>query len=410
MATTDSTTQSGPHGGSVPETATIEAATKGGGEHDRLYRDVAGLVEFDRRTATIGEYWSARYISDALVAIGANDVVVPTFRTQSSWVPAHLAHIGLGALAAAVNHRAARIVGGLAALSYELEVSGRSQWVRRLMPARSGTSVAARIPAAGETYRTLVLVAHHDAAHNGWVWRRSAVAASQWLSRRTGRAIPSHASTLAGLVAASLPIRASRIAGAGVLSVSAALMVQSMRSRTTPGANDNASGVAVVLELARRLTADPLPNTTVLLVFPGGEEVGNTGIRQWLRQTRPQLDPESTLVINLDAVGSRGPLAIAHREGLTNPLSRQAVQRAQQCASELGIELRSRAIPNATDAVGLTHAGLTTISLLSDEDGWISHLHRTSDTVDQVDWATVGRAVALTQHIATTWAAEERSR
>jgi hypothetical protein len=377
---------------------------------DRLHHDVARLLEFDRRAATAGEYRSARYIADSLIAIGVKDVVLPTFRSHSSWVPPHLAHIAIGGLAAAIDHSAARTLGALATISYELEVSGRNQWIRRLIPARRGTSVAARIPAAGESHRTLLVVAHHDAAHTGWMWQRSAVAASQWLSRHTGRAVPSHAPTIAALAATALPARASRIAGAAGLAASAALMVQSMRSRTTPGANDNATGVAVGLELARRLTTNPLPNTTVLLVFPGGEEVGNTGIRQWLRENRRQLDPEATLVINLDAVGSRGPLAIAHRESLTNPLSKTAVQRAQQCAAELGIELRIRAIPNATDAVRLTHAGLTTISLLSDEHGWISHLHRISDTIDQVDWHTVSQATALTEQLAFTWANEGNHR
>jgi hypothetical protein len=377
-----------------------------GALRDRLHGDVAHLAALDRRTATAGEQKSARYIADQLIAIGAKDITLPTFRTQTSWVPAHLAHIVAGAVAAAVNHPAARAAGALAALSYELEVSGRSQWVRRLIPTRRGTSVCARIPAAGESLRTLVLVAHHDAAHNGLVWSRPAVAASQWLSRRTGRAIPSHAITLDALAATALPFRVARIAGGLGLAASAALMVQSMRSPTTPGANDNATGVAVVLELGRRLMANPLPDTTVLLVFPGGEEVGNIGIRDWLRHARPQLDPDRTLVINLDAVGSREALVIAHREGLSNPLSRQAVRRAQDSAAELGIEIRSRAVPNGTDAVGLTHAGFTTISLLSDEDGWISHLHRTSDTIDQVDWHTVSKAVALTEHIAATWVAE----
>lgn len=377
-----------------------------GSVSDRLHHDVARLLEFDRRAATVGEYRSARCIADSLIAIGVKDVVLSTFRSHSSWVPPHLTHIAIGGLAAMIDHTAFRALGALATISYELEVSGRNQWIRRLIPAGRATSVNARIPANGESHRTLLIVAHHDAAHTGWMWQRSAVAASQWLSRHTGRAVPSHAPTLLALALTALPTRASRFAGAAGLAASAALMVQSMCSRTTPGANDNATGVAVGLEVARRMTTNPLPNTTVLLVFPGGEEVGNTGIRHWLRQNRRQLDPEATLVINLDAVGSRGPLAIAHRESLTNPLSKTAARRALQCATELGIELRTKAIPNATDAVGLTHAGLTTISLLSDEHGWISHLHRISDTIDQIDWRTVGQAAALTENIASTWATE----
>lgn len=373
---------------------------------ERYRRDVTQLVEFDRRTATGGEARSARYIADTLVAIGATDVELPIFRTHSSWVPAHVAHIAAGGLAAVTDHGVARALGALVTVSYELEVAGRSQWIRRFIPARRGTSATARIPAIGESHRTVVVVAHHDAAHTGWMWRPSAITVSQWLSSRTGRAIPSHAPTLVALAATILPARWPRIGAAVALAASAALMVQSMRSPTTPGANDNATGVAAALELARRLTDNPLPNTTVLLVFPGGEEAGNTGIRQWLRQHRAQLDPTRTLVINLDAVGSRGPLALAHRESLSNPLSQDAVRHARQGAADLGIELLLRAIPNATDAVSLTHAGLTTISLLSDEHGWISHLHRTTDTIDHIDWGTVSQATALTEHLATTWTSE----
>ncbi|QZH69453.1 hypothetical protein [Mycolicibacterium farcinogenes] len=57
----------------------------------------------------------------------------------------------------------------------------------------------------------------------------------------------------------------------------------------------------------------------------------------------------------------------------------------------------------------MTVAGLPTISLLSVEDGWISNLHRPSDTVANVNWTTVQHAVELTTHIAQSWATEHRT-
>jgi hypothetical protein len=315
-----------------------------------------------------------------------------------------LAHAAAGIAAAALPGRAARVAAGAIATSYELDVSGRSHWLRRLLPAGRGASVSARIPATRKTRRMLVLIAHHDAAQTGLVWSKAAVAASRYVSRRTGRAIPSHVPALAALVAAAVPARLSRGVGAGVLATSAALMVQSMLSPTTPGANDNASGVAVVLELGRRLATNPLDDTEVLLVFPGGEEVGGTGIRAWLKRTRKQLDPHATLVVNLDAVGSRGHLAVARHESLTGRIAAGCVDRALAAATELGIHVEPVGIPNATDAVATTQAGLPTISLLSVEDGWISHLHRSSDTVENVEWRTVGEAITLTERLATAWA------
>jgi Zn-dependent M28 family amino/carboxypeptidase len=275
-----------------------------------------------------------------------------------------------------------------------------------VLPARRGTSVSARIPAEGATRRTLVLVAHHDAAHMGLVWHPHTVAASRKLAKSTSRALPSHAVPLAALAASALPSRKARAIAGAVMATTAGLMVQSMCSPTAPGANDNGSGVAAVLEVARQLVLDPLPETTVMIVFPGGEEATNGGIRDWLHKTRRQLDPSATLVVNLDAVGSKGPLAVARREALTNRAARGAVDRALQAAATLHVPIEEITFPNATDAAVMTVAGLSTVSLLSTEDGWISNLHRPSDTVDNVDWTTVHNAVRLTRHIAETWATE----
>lgn len=380
-------------------TAPAEAAA-------RLRRDVEQLVGLDRRTVGRGERESARYLATRLAEIGAKDIATTTFRTQSSWAPAHLAYLAIGADLALLSNPAARIAGAAVAAAYELEVSGRLNVAKRLLPARRGTSVSARIPAEGTTRRTLVLVAHHDAAHMGMVWHPHAVAGSRSLAKSTGRALPSHAMPLAALTAAAIPSRKARAAAGAIMAISAALMVQSMRSPTAPGANDNASGVAGVLEVARQLALDPLPDTTVVIVFPGGEEAANGGIRDWLRTTGRHLDPATTLVVNLDAVGSHGPLGVARREGLTNRSDAGAVDRALRAAAELDLSLDEIAIPNATDAAVMTVAGLPTVSLLSVEDGWISNLHQPSDTVDNVDWNTVHNAVRLTGHIARTWATE----
>ncbi|WP_062992973.1 M28 family metallopeptidase [Nocardia anaemiae] len=370
---------------------------------DRLARDIDFLCALDRRTGRDGEQRSAAYIAERLRQAGAHDVAESIFRTQPSWTPVHVAHIAAGMIAAALPGSTARVVNAAVAASYELDVSGRSQWSRRFLPGARGTSVSARIPAAAEARRHLVLVAHHDAAQTGLVWGPAAVAASRYLSRQTGRAIPSHLPALAALSAMAVPSRSVRTAACAVLAGTAALMIQSMRSPTTPGANDNASGVATVLELARRLAAAPLPETEIHLVLPGGEEVGSLGIQAWLEHIDGRLDPQRTLVVNIDAVGSRGHLVVARHESLTGRIAGGCVERAVNTAAEADIEISTATLPNPTDAVALTRAGLPTISLLSGEDGWISHLHRMSDTIDNVDWQTVNDAVTLTELIAKGW-------
>ncbi|MGB0543466.1 MAG: M20/M25/M40 family metallo-hydrolase [Longimicrobiales bacterium] len=66
------------------------------------------------------------------------------------------------------------------------------------------------------------------------------------------------------------------------------------------GADDNASGTAAVLELARLLVEDP-PKADVLVAFLDAEEVGLQGARA-LVAAPPRAFPESTLNVNLDMV------------------------------------------------------------------------------------------------------------
>lgn len=375
----------------------------------RLRRDVEQLTSHDRRTGTPGERRSAEWIARRLRDdIGATDVMITRFRTQSSWAPAQLAYLLAAMVAGALPGRLGRLLGAAITASYELDVSGRNQWIRRLLPAGRGTSVTAHIPATGKGNRTLVLVAHHDAAHNGVVWHPRTVALNRMWSRRTGETMPTHFPALIAVAATALPLRWARIAAQFVIGIAGLASIQSMRSYTTPGANDNASGVATVLEVANRLRERPLPDTDVLLVFPGGEEVGNAGMRAWIKGYGRRLDPARTLVINLDSLGSGGYLVAARREGLTGRLAPADVELATNVASSAGIDLHVVSFPNTCDTSIARYEGMHAISLLSYDDGWIRNLHLKSDTVDQIGWNTVRDAVTLTERLAWAWARGQR--
>lgn len=69
-----------------------------------------------------------------------------------------------------------------------------------------------------------------------------------------------------------------------------------------PGANDNASGVSVLLELARYFAQNPPPMTLVFCFFTG-EEQGLQGSWRYIRNPVVPLK-KIQLVINLDMVGS----------------------------------------------------------------------------------------------------------
>jgi aminopeptidase YwaD len=53
----------------------------------------------------------------------------------------------------------------------------------------------------------------------------------------------------------------------------------------SPGANDNAASVAILLALLERLAASPPSRLRVRLLFPAGEEIGYLGARAYVRAT-----------------------------------------------------------------------------------------------------------------------------
>jgi Zn-dependent M28 family amino/carboxypeptidase len=73
----------------------------------------------------------------------------------------------------------------------------------------------------------------------------------------------------------------------------------------TPGADDNASGIAVLLELARHFAADPAPSPLWLVAFDLEERgmIGSRAYACFLRQQRQPL----RLMLSLEMLGYRDP-------------------------------------------------------------------------------------------------------
>ncbi|MFM7566784.1 MAG: M28 family metallopeptidase [Flavobacteriales bacterium] len=70
-----------------------------------------------------------------------------------------------------------------------------------------------------------------------------------------------------------------------------------------PGGNDNASGVAMMLQLTRKLKKEPLNNHNVLFIAFAGEEIGLVGSHLFLNSGALDRSKVS-MVLNLDIMGS----------------------------------------------------------------------------------------------------------
>lgn len=83
-----------------------------------------------------------------------------------------------------------------------------------------------------------------------------------------------------------------------------------------PGANDNASGTAVVLEIARNLSGTSLARQAWFVAFDG-EEDGLHGSRAFLSGTKPQFLSGLKAMLNFDMVGVNDNLRVGGASSLT---------------------------------------------------------------------------------------------
>src|SRR5258708_1385446 len=121
---------------------------------DRLMSDIETLCQWDRRGTGPGERRSATWLAEQLHDLSQVRVEIEEYRGQSSWVPSTLAHLGAAALSSFLG-LPGRFATALAALSYEADLSGRSHWLREFLPAGTGLTVSARLPASEQARRTL---------------------------------------------------------------------------------------------------------------------------------------------------------------------------------------------------------------------------------------------------------------
>ncbi len=78
-----------------------------------------------------------------------------------------------------------------------------------------------------------------------------------------------------------------------------------------PGINDNGSGSAALLEVAR-VFAEEHPNERVRFAFWGGEEFGLLGSRAYVEGLDADQRAEITAYLNFDMLGSRNPVPIVY--------------------------------------------------------------------------------------------------
>ncbi len=155
---------------------------------------------------------------------------------------------------------------------------------------------------------------------------------------------------------------------------------QGNRGRIHCGADDNASGVAVLLELARTLRQQMKPDRTVVFVAFTGEEAGKRGSRHYVSHSRHYPVSKTIGMINLDTVGrlDSGKLLVLGGES-----AREWVHIFRGAGYVTGVEVEMVSQPlDSSDQTSFHEAGVPAVQLFS---GPHLDYHCPGDTADKID-------------------------
>jgi hypothetical protein len=371
-------------------------------------RHLAGTLG-TRGSTTPKEREAADYAAETLRRAGLEPSIQAFQSAKSGWYPSAL-FAGLMLVSFLVfwfaggwGAVAALLIATAALLSILRELAFRSNPIRWILPKGRSQNVVARIAASGEARQRVFLMGHLDS-------HRTPLAFSSdgWL-RLFGLLVPMGLAASVALILIFLGAAVSTATFWRPISIPFALAMlglllitlQADLTRYTAGANDNASGAAVVLAIGERLARQPLHHTDVWVVLSGCEEVGCYGAEAFA-QSQTDRSP-NTAWFTLDTLGSRGgsPCYLSQERFLltarSDPRLIEIADSIAQRRPELGARAHAGFAGAYTESAIGAKYGFRVLTLISlTPDGRPTEWHRPTDVVDRLDPSSVEACEAFT--------------
>ena len=156
-------------------------------------------------------------------------------------------------------------------------------------------------------------------------------------------------------------------------------------SAAAPGADDNASGAAGVLAIARALASHEAEHDVRLVLF-GGEEQGLHGSQQFVAALSAADRARLRAVVNMDMIGVRNTAAPAVLiEG--SAVSQSVIDGlAASAAAHTPLAVQTSLNPFASDHVSFIEAGLPAVLTIEGGDSANSAIHTANDVLSTLDF------------------------
>ena len=165
--------------------------------------------------------------------------------------------------------------------------------------------------------------------------------------------------------------------------VAGAPVVASVVGTRSPGALDNASGVATVLLAAAAVP----PSLPLGVLLTSAEELGLAGARAWVKGQAPGV------AVNVDGVDDVG--------AMTAMFSRRRPARLARLAAGAGVRVR-RLLPGIlTDGVALADAGWETVTISKGTLRTLARIHGPRDRADALAGTGIAEAAGVVAAMAT---------
>ena len=162
----------------------------------------------------------------------------------------------------------------------------------------------------------------------------------------------------------------------GLGAVGGGIVMASVVGDDSPGAVDNASGVAAVLAAAARVSE----SAPVGVLLPSAEELGLAGARAWVRAR----GAERAFVLNCDGVDDQGELTIMYTRRLPAP-----IVDAVRAASAGEVVVRRMPPGLLLDSVAFTDAGWDAVTVSHGSMSTLSRVHTRADSLGRLDGRSV---------------------
>ncbi len=165
-----------------------------------------------------------------------------------------------------------------------------------------------------------------------------------------------------------------------------------------PGANDNGSGIATLLTIAREIADREYPFTVRFIAF-GAEELGLHGSQHYVDQLSDEEIESTVAMLNFDALGSGPQTAILGTLSL--------LKMADEYADEQGIDTKMVFTFDwgSSDHAAFHDAGIDHIFFLGED---FSRIHTPDDKLEFVQTELLGTAALLGMALLDMLAEDER--